>query len=160
MILMYAMQNRPVGGAIAWRRPDYEWCPHRPNKMLLAYHLRLTLSTSCAELCCSRACLENGQDVMELGCGWGSLCLYVAAKYPKSRVAAVSNSTTQKEFIDRRCLERGLHNLTVITADVVTFDTKDSFDRVLSVEMFEHMKNYKVSLWQGHLVEISWMELE
>lgn len=98
------------------------------------------------ELCCERAELADGQQVLELGCGWGSWALFNAAKYPKSRFAAVSNSRTQKDFIDGQAKERGLHNLEVITADVAGFDPgwKAEFDRVISVEMLEHMKNYKV----------------
>lgn len=96
-----------------------------------------------AELCCVRADLRDGQRVLELGCGWGSLCLYIAAKFPRSQVTAVSNSRTQKELIDSRSQQRGIRNLTVITADVVTFEADGHFDRVMSIEMFEHMKNYK-----------------
>ena len=94
-------------------------------------------------LCCERAELADGQDVLELGCGWGSLCLFVAARYPRSRVTAVSNSRTQRELIEARATQWGLSNLEVITADVVTFETVKRFDRVVSVEMFEHMKNYE-----------------
>jgi len=96
------------------------------------------------ELYCERAELQDGQDVLELGCGWGSLCLYLAQKYPRSRITAVSNSSTQKAFIDGRAQERGLRNLTVITANVVSFEAPGTYDRVMSIEMFEHMKNYEV----------------
>ena len=65
------------------------------------------------ELCCRRAQLADGQDILELGCGWGSMCLYAAAKYPGSQVTAVSNSKTQKKFIDEQCKQRGIKNLTV-----------------------------------------------
>lgn len=106
------------------------------------------------ELCCQRARLKDGQSVLELGCGWGSMSLYMAKKYPHSRIKAVSNSRTQKEYIDAQAKKRGLGNLTIITADVVHFspDETDSFDTVVSVEMFEHMKNYgelmrRISTW-------------
>ena len=105
------------------------------------------------ELCCQRARLENGQAILELGCGWGSLSLYMAEKYPKSSILAVSNSKTQKKYIDEMAASKGLKNLTVMTADVVHFTTdKKRFDRVVSVEMFEHMKNYqellkRISSW-------------
>ncbi|EIE20597.1 methyltransferase type 11 [Coccomyxa subellipsoidea C-169] len=110
-------------------------------------------------LCCERAQLADGQTILELGCGWGSMCLYMAGKFPNSTITAVSNSSTQKALIDERAKERGLSNLTVITADVVEFDTKQKFDRVVSIEMFEHMKNYQallknISKWLkpgGHL---------
>eukprot|EP00873_Tetraselmis_striata_P044143 jgi/Tetstr1/464407/TSEL_009200.t1 len=95
-------------------------------------------------LYCERAQLADGQDVLELGCGWGSLCLFVAGKYPGSRVTAVSNSATQRAFITARAEERGIRNLTVLTHNMLTFDAPGQYDRVLSVEMFEHMKNYGV----------------
>lgn len=90
-----------------------------------------------------RARLADGQDILELGCGWGSLCLYNAARFPRSRITAISNSRTQKEFIDAEAARRGLANLRVITADINVFDYPPAaFDRVVSVEMFEHLKNY------------------
>ncbi len=94
------------------------------------------------ELTCQRAELQNGQQVLELGCGWGSFSLYMAAKYPESEFTVVSNSRTQKVFIDLAANERGIKNLTVITADMNTFSIDKQFDRVVSVEMFEHMRNY------------------
>jgi len=91
-----------------------------------------------------RAQLVDGQTILELGCGWGSLALYNAAKFPKSKITAISNSRTQKEYIDGEAKKRGLTNLTIITCDVNVFDTAPAqFDRVVSVEMFEHLKNYQ-----------------
>ena len=95
------------------------------------------------DLTCRRARLEDGQDVLELGCGWGSLSLYAAGRCPKSRILAVSNSRSQKEFIDAEAARRGLDNLEVVTADMNDFDTERQFDRIVSVEMFEHMRNYR-----------------
>ena len=97
-------------------------------------------------LTCERADLQSGQDVLELGCGWGSLSLYMSAKFPKSTFTVVSNSTTQKLHIDTTAAERGIKNLTVLTADMNTFQTNERFDRVVSVEMFEHMRNYQLLL--------------
>jgi len=94
-------------------------------------------------LTCERADLQNGQQVLELGCGWGSLSLYMAAKFPKSTFIVVSNSGTQKIYIDEQAKQRGITNLTVITADMNTFTIDEQFDRVVSVEMFEHMRNYQ-----------------
>jgi len=92
-----------------------------------------------------RAQLADGQHILELGCGWGSLCLYNARRFPNARITAVSNSRTQKEFIDTEARKRGLHNLRVITCDINAFDiTPGQFDRVVSVEMFEHLKNYEL----------------
>jgi cyclopropane-fatty-acyl-phospholipid synthase len=94
-------------------------------------------------LTAERARLADGQEILELGCGWGSLCLWIAERYPRSRVLAVTHSHTQAEYIEGQCRMRGLGNLEVAVADVVTFDTERRFDRVVSVEMFEHMKNYE-----------------
>lgn len=98
------------------------------------------------EITCQRADLKSGQQVLELGCGWGSLSLFMSAKYPDSKFTVVSNSTTQKEHIDQAAKDRNIHNLTVITADMNTFQIDQQFDRVVSVEMFEHMRNYKLLL--------------
>ena len=100
-------------------------------------------------LYCERAQLAEGQRVLELGCGWGSLSLFMAARYPKSSFVSVSNSRTQKEFIDARAAERGIKNLTIVTANMGVEGPEEfsppqagSYDRIVSVEMFEHMKNY------------------
>lgn len=94
-------------------------------------------------LTCQRARLEDGQDVLELGCGWGSLSMYMAEHFPHSRIVAVSNSKSQKQYIDGEAARRDLTNLEVLTADMNDFDTECRFDRVVSVEMFEHMRNYE-----------------
>lgn len=94
-------------------------------------------------LTCQRAQIADGMDILELGCGWGSLTLWMAEKYPKSRITAVSNSRPQRLFIEQRCRERGFTNVTVITCDMNQFSIDQKFDRVVSVEMFEHMRNYK-----------------
>ena len=95
------------------------------------------------ELSIERADLKDGQDVLELGCGWGSLSLYMAAKFPQSRITGVSNSRTQKAHIDNEAKKRGITNLTIITKDMNEFAIDQKFDRVVSVEMFEHMRNYQ-----------------
>lgn len=95
------------------------------------------------DLFCRRAGIEDGMRVLELGCGWGSLCMWIAETFPKSRVLAVSNSRTQREYILSRCDEQGLKNVDVVTTNVADFDTDDRFDRVVSVEMFEHVRNYE-----------------
>jgi cyclopropane-fatty-acyl-phospholipid synthase len=92
---------------------------------------------------CRRAGIEDGMRVLELGCGWGSLCLWIAEKYPSCRVLAVSNSRTQREFILARCAELRLDNVEVVTANVADFATEREFDRVVSVEMFEHVRNHE-----------------
>lgn len=96
-------------------------------------------------LTCTRAELVDGQRILELGCGWGSLSLWMAAQYPNAQITSVSNSASQKKFIDGEASKRGLRNLTVRTANMITYggEGEEIFDRVVSVEMFEHMKNYR-----------------
>lgn len=92
-----------------------------------------------------RAGLADGQEVLELGCGWGSLSLFLAERFPCSRITAVSNSRTQREHIQTQARMRALSNIRVITCDMNAFDIEGGrFDRVVSIEMFEHMKNYQV----------------
>ncbi len=94
-------------------------------------------------LTCERAQLGHGQDILELGCGWGSLTLWMAEKYPRSRITGVSHSRTQREHILGEAKKRGLANVAIITCDMNEFEiAAGSFDRVVSVEMFEHMKNW------------------
>ncbi len=90
--------------------------------------------------------LADGQDVLELGCGWGSLTLWMGQRYPSSRIKAVSNSLPQRQYILQRASELGLRNIEVVTAEMNGFDTTRRFDRVVSVEMFEHMRNYSALL--------------
>ncbi len=94
-------------------------------------------------LTCVRAQLADGQRVLELGCGWGSLSLWMAERYPHAAITGVSNSATQKLHIDAEAHKRGLKNLRIITCDMNQLDLAGKFDRVVSVEMFEHMKNYE-----------------
>jgi cyclopropane-fatty-acyl-phospholipid synthase len=106
------------------------------------------------ELTCERAGLVDGMSVLDLGCGWGSLSRWIATRYPRCRVLAVSNSRTQAEFIRERCAADGIERLEVLTADMNQFATERRFDRVLSVEMFEHMRN-----WEALFVRVaSWLE--
>ena len=94
-------------------------------------------------LTCERARLENGQHILELGCGWGSLTLWMAEKYPQATITAVSHSRTQREHIMGEATRRGLKHVNVITCDMNDLDlAAGQFDRVVSVEMFEHMKNW------------------
>ncbi|HSR52283.1 MAG TPA: cyclopropane-fatty-acyl-phospholipid synthase family protein [Acidobacteriota bacterium] len=95
------------------------------------------------DLTCRRAGLADGQDVLELGCGWGSLSLWMAERYPASRITAVSNSRLQKSHIEQQARLRSLDNLAVVTADVNVFTPERVYDRVVSVEMFEHMRNHR-----------------
>lgn len=104
------------------------------------------------DLYCKRAKLEDGHSVLDVGCGWGSLSLYIAEKYSKCKVTGICNSVTQKGFIEEQCRNRQLENVEIIVADISVFDMEASYDRIFSIEMFEHMKNYrdllkKISLW-------------
>jgi cyclopropane-fatty-acyl-phospholipid synthase len=101
-----------------------------------------------------RADLRDGQDILELGCGWGSLTLFMAARFPASRITAVSNSAPQRQYIEQQAQRRGLTNVRVLTADMNHFAAEGRFDRVVSVEMFEHMRNYeallsRIASWLG-----------
>ncbi|CAM3296599.1 SAM-dependent methyltransferase [Asticcacaulis taihuensis] len=92
---------------------------------------------------CRHADLKDGQTILELGCGWGSLSLYMAETYPNARIISVSNSHSQRDYIERQAILRKLTNLTVLTADMNDFTTHLMFDRIVSVEMFEHMSNWR-----------------
>ena len=88
------------------------------------------------DMYCQRAGLANNQTILDLGCGWGSVALYVSAKYPESKVFALSNSATQREYIMNTANQRGIKNLTVFTGDVVVFQREDwyaKFDRIISI---------------------------
>jgi len=87
--------------------------------------------------------LADGQSILELGCGWGSLSLWMARQFPHAQVSAVSNSTSQREYIESEARARGLTNLRVITSDMNVFTPDAQYDRIVSVEMFEHMMNWR-----------------
>lgn len=115
------------------------------NNLTTAEESMLTVS-------CERAEIEDGMQILELGCGWGSLTLWLGRHYPNAKVTAVSNSTTQKTYIDRKAAEQGINNINVVTCDMNDFTTDETFDRVVSIEMFEHMRNYetlfeRISTW-------------
>jgi cyclopropane-fatty-acyl-phospholipid synthase len=99
---------------------------------------------------CARAGIADGQRVLELGCGWGSLSLWMAERYPRASIVAVSNSDSQRAHIESAARIRGLPNLRVITTDMNRFDTGERFDRVVSVEMFEHMRNWRALFGRVH----------
>jgi cyclopropane-fatty-acyl-phospholipid synthase len=106
--------------------------------------------TAALALTCERAELADGQDILELGCGWGSLTLFMAARYPNSSITAVSNSGSQREYITAEAQRRGLANVRVITCDMNDFELATQVDRIVSVEMFEHMRNYRLLLAHLH----------
>jgi cyclopropane-fatty-acyl-phospholipid synthase len=104
------------------------------------------------KLSCERAELADGQQILELGCGWGSLSLWMAENYPNSQITSISNSNSQRKFILSQAKQRGLNNLKVITCDINGFAPDSTFDRLVSVEMFEHVRNHqalfkRISYW-------------
>jgi len=114
----------------------YSCCLYPTGKETLAEAETLAL-----EATVERADLKDGQQILELGCGWGSLSLFMAERFPSARITAVSNSTSQRRYIEHAATERRLANLRVITADMNGFEPGQVYDRVVSVEMFEHMSN-------------------
>jgi cyclopropane-fatty-acyl-phospholipid synthase len=126
-------------GAVLGPHRKYSCCLFEPAGSSLAAAEEAALRVSC-----ERAGLADGQDILELGCGWGSLSLWMAAQYPASRITAVSNSHSQREYIESQAAARGLGNLHVITSDMNVFDAGRKFDRIMSIEMFEHMRNWRV----------------
>jgi cyclopropane-fatty-acyl-phospholipid synthase len=119
-------------------RRKYSCCLYPTGSETLAEAEILAL-----EATVQRAGLKDGQRILELGCGWGSLSLFMAERFPSSRITAVSNSASQRRFIEQEAAQRGLGNLRVLTADMNAFAPDAAFDRVVSVEMFEHMANWR-----------------
>ena len=115
----------------------YSCCLYRPAKRRLPKPRLLAL-----EATVERADLKDGQQILELGCGWGSLSLFMAERFPSARITAVSNSASQRRYIEHAAAERRLENLRVVTADMNAFEPGQVYDRVVSVEMFEHMSNW------------------
>ncbi len=174
MSYIEGLKQMPVAIATDDANSQHYEVPTRFYQLVLGKHLKYssgywpTAATTfddseaaMLKLTCERAELADGQRILELGCGWGSLSLWMAEHYPNAQITSVSNSRTQKEFIDSEAAKRGLKNLTIITANMIHFQGVGEavFDRCVSVEMFEHMKNYqellrRVSTWlkpQGKL---------
>ncbi|MDE1942615.1 MAG: class I SAM-dependent methyltransferase [Betaproteobacteria bacterium] len=126
-------------------RQKYSACLWAPD----VENLELAESAALAETCL-HADLKDGQHILELGCGWGSLTLWMASHYPAARITAVSNSHSQRAHILNRARLAGLNNLEVVTADMNDFSTHARFDRVVSVEMFEHMRNWAALFGRVH----------
>ena len=122
-------------------RLKYSSCLYPTGRETLAQAEEIALAETCAH-----ADLKDGQDILELGCGWGSLSLWMAETYPGARITAVSNSNSQRESIEAKARARGLRNLTIVTCDMNDFAIDRTFDRIVSVEMFEHMANWRALL--------------
>jgi cyclopropane-fatty-acyl-phospholipid synthase len=138
-------------GHVLGPRRKYSSCLYALGAVTLAEAEEVALGETVVH-----ADLRDGQDVLELGCGWGSLSLYMAERYPLSRITAVSNSAPQRLYIEAEARARLLTNLTVITEDMNDFAIDRRFDRIVSVEMFEHMTN-----WRGLLTRArSWLKAD
>lgn len=153
--LIDAMQEGPIAVATDTANEQHYELPTAFFEQVLGTHMKYscglwepgTRDLSAAEadmlrISADRARLADGQDVLELGCGWGALTLWMAERFPGSRITALSNSAGQRAFIEARARERGLDNVRVMTADINDFDIDARFDRVVSLEMFEHMRNW------------------
>ena len=169
MTFVEEMRQSPIALHTQEANEQHYELPPRFFELVLGPHLKYSCchfpegvteleyaEASMLALTCERAQLQNGQQILELGCGWGSLSLWMAKHYPNSSILAVSNSRPQREFIESRAQELSLTNLSVQTCDMNDFTTEQHFDRVVSVEMFEHMRN-----WQSLLERISnWLKPE
>jgi cyclopropane-fatty-acyl-phospholipid synthase len=105
-----------------------------------------TAEAAALDLTIEHAGVADGMRILELGCGWGSLALQLAARFPNCTVIGVSNSTSQRAFIESQARRRGLHNLAIETADIARYTPAGRFDRIVSVEMFEHVRNHQALL--------------
>ena len=136
-------------GLILGPRRKYSGCLWDENVGTLAESEEAMLA-----LTCERARIADGQRILDLGCGWGSLSLWLAENYPRAEIVGVSNSHGQRRYIESRIAELGLTNLQIITADVNDFAPSGTFDRIVSIEMFEHMRNWKELLRRAS----TWLE--
>ncbi|KAL9226896.1 hypothetical protein vseg_002656 [Gypsophila vaccaria] len=160
----YSLKEMPIAVQTEKAKGKYE-LPTSFFKLVLGQHLKYSCcyfsdkttslddaEEAMLELYCERSEIKDGQNVLDIGCGWGSLSLYIAKKYGGCRVTGVSNSVTQKAHIDEQCRKLELQNVEIIVADISTFEMEARFDRIFSIGMFEHMKNYgnllkKISEW-------------
>lgn len=153
--LLKAMSQGPLAVSTAEANDQHYEVPPAFFEVMLGRHLKYSCAlyedgaislgeaeTAMLELMVERARLSNGQRILELGCGWGSLTLFLAEKFPQSEILAVSNSKLQREYIESQAHSKGLQNVKIETSDMNDFQTNQTFDRVLSIEMFEHMRNY------------------
>ncbi len=132
-------------GLVLGPRRKYSCCLYTDGVTTLAQAEERALAETA-----DHAGLADGQDILELGCGWGSLSLWMAERFPAARIVSVSNSHSQRGYIEAEAVRRGLTNLRVVTADMNDFSIDQSFDRVVSVEMFEHMTNWQALLRRVH----------
>ena len=149
------LSTRPIAESTDQSKEQHYEVPTDYFQTALGYHLKYscclwerpseTLESAevkMLKLTCERAKLVNGQAILELGCGWGSLSFWMAEHYPESTITSMSHSKTQKAWIDAEAKRRGLNNLEVITADINDFQASNTYDRIVSIEMFEHLRNH------------------
>jgi cyclopropane-fatty-acyl-phospholipid synthase len=119
-------------------RLKYSCCywPSDVDNLAAAEEAMLTLT-------CERAGLEDGMEVLDLGCGWGSLSLFIAERYPSCRVTAMSNSRHQIDHVGTACDDANINTVSAVAADIASFEPGHRFDRIISVEMLEHVRNYQ-----------------
>jgi cyclopropane-fatty-acyl-phospholipid synthase len=153
--LIETMRNSPIAVATSAANAQHYEVPPRFFELCLGKRLKYSCALwnghasslddaeeAMLDLTCRRAQIEDGQSILDLGCGWGSLSLYMAERFPNAEITAVSNSHSQREFIDMRARAAGFRRLRVITADANDLQSDArSFDRVVSIEMFEHVRN-------------------
>src|SRR5215472_2698159 len=155
MRLIHSLVEEPIAVATSEANRQHYEVPPEFFRLVLGKRMKYSCALWCEgvtdldtaeeamlETVCQRAGLEDGQQVLDLGCGWGALSLYIAALYPSCRVLALSNSQAQRAFIEAAARSSGVRNLEVETGDIASWKTGRCFDRILSIEMFEHMRNY------------------
>ena len=153
MLFIERMRRSPVAVETAAANSQHYEVPAAFHRLCMGSHMKYSscLFTTGNEtldeaeaamlaLTCERAEVKDGQEILEIGCGWGSLSLWMASHYPKSRIRGVSNSNSQREHIMTQAAARGLTNLTIETADISAYHPSGSYDRVVSVECFEHCR--------------------
>lgn len=155
MLFIERMRRSPVAVETAAANSQHYEVPAAFHRLCMGKHMKYSsclfetgnetldeAEAAMLSLTCDRAELADGQEILEIGCGWGSLSLWMASHYPKARIRGVSNSNSQREYIMGQARERGLTNLTIETADISTYMPTSVFDRVVSVECFEHLRNH------------------
>ncbi|CAK7352868.1 unnamed protein product [Dovyalis caffra] len=154
--MVAALKEMPVAIKTDTPKAQHYELPTSFFKLVLGKNLKYSsledAEKAMLELYCERSQLKDGHTVLDVGCGWGSLSLYIAQKYSNCKITGICNSTTQKAHIDEQCRDLQLQNVEIIVADISTFEMEASYDRIYSIEMFEHMKNYgdllnKISKW-------------
>ncbi len=155
MLFIERMRNSPIAIETTAANAQHYEVPAAFHKLCMGEHMKYssclfqtgheTLDEAEAvmlALTCDRAHLIDGQDILEIGCGWGSLTLWMAKHYPRSRIRAISNSHSQRRYIMEQAEQRGLTNITIETADINSYQAPGQYDRIVSVECFEHLRNH------------------